>query len=145
MYDVSLLCRGTQLLTATTPSFQCVLPPQSKSLATERKNTAEITPFIVKKAALRRDRSEGETSKCCQSRRRHTAAKPIQAIMSRTNVWRAATKSRIVAKCIMRANQKVFYDQRPRVCYTIPLPGHAIQPGTHTAHRSRRPKTPQHR
>lgn len=36
----------------------------SKSAATKQKNTTEITPFIVKKAAFNRDRSWAETKEC---------------------------------------------------------------------------------
>ena len=36
----------------------------SKSAATKQKNTTEITPFIVKKAALSRERSWAETREC---------------------------------------------------------------------------------
>ena len=36
----------------------------NKSPATKKKNTTEMTPFMVKKAALSFERSWGETSEC---------------------------------------------------------------------------------
>ena len=48
---------------AAVPHNSCYFR-RSKSAATKRAKTTEMTPFMVKKAALRRERSSGPTREC---------------------------------------------------------------------------------
>src|SRR5438874_814049 len=57
----------------------------NKSPATKTKNRTEITPFIVKKAALNLLRSSDETSECSYASRAATRGTPATAILPRPN------------------------------------------------------------
>src|SRR5438445_10852247 len=75
----------------------------SRSAATNTKNTTAITPFMVKNAALSRERLPAETRECSYAKSTATTATPTNANLPRPNTITSATSNPSISRCRVRA------------------------------------------